>query len=182
MALDLAVGIGQIEVDRLRRDLEFGEQVADDAAIGIQDFTLQCTHTQMLERDGVLVAHGLQVTSEHAGDGLHLGLGAEGTDALDFFGQDHIVVRDVRNDEGAQLAFATFTDRAGRARRLGGQQVELTGVLLDDDLAGAHRLGREQVQSLQAAIAVGDEVDGGGEAGHRESRVQKRVVHSRLQK
>src|SRR3546814_1201504 len=66
VALDLAVGIGQIEVDRLRRDLEFGEQVADDAAIGIQDFTLQCTHTQMLERDGVLVAHRSEEhTSEH---------------------------------------------------------------------------------------------------------------------
>ena len=136
----------------------------------------------MFERDGVLVAHGLQVTSEHAGDGLHLGFRSKSTDALHFLGQHHIVVRDVGNDERAQLAFATLSHRARRARRLGGQQVQAAGVLLDDDLAGAHRLGRKQVQGFQAAVAVGDEVDGGGEAGHRETGIQKRVVHSGLQK
>ena len=75
------------------------------------------------------------------------------------------------------VALATFTHRAGRTGRAGGQQVQTTGVLLDDDLPGAHRLGREQVELLQPPIAVGQEVDGGRQAGHREAGVFKRVLH-----
>jgi hypothetical protein len=49
------------EVDGLRRDVELGVQVVERGAVGIQDHALQGAHTQVFQRDGVLVAHLLQL-------------------------------------------------------------------------------------------------------------------------
>ena len=75
----------------------------------------------MLQGDGVLVAHGLQMPRHDTGHRFHLGLGTESANALDFLGQHHIVVRDVRDDEGAHLALATGTDGTRRTGRQGRQ-------------------------------------------------------------
>jgi hypothetical protein len=131
----------------------------------------------VFESDRVLVAHRVQVPRHHATDRLHLGLGTKCAQALDLLGQDHVIVRDVRNDERANTALTTLADRAGATGGPGGQQAELAGVLLDDDLPRPHRFGREQVELFQAAVAVGQEVDSGGEAGHREARCFEGVLH-----
>ena len=178
-SLDLPV-VGRrrkLEGHRLRSDVELVEQIDELTAISVEDLALERTHAQMLQGDRVLVAHGLQMAGHDTADGFHFGFGTEGAQSLHFLGQHHVVVGDVRDHEGAQVALATFTHRAGRTGRAGGQQVQTTGVLLDDDLPGAHRLGREQVELLQPPIAVGQEVDGGRQAGHREAGVFKRVLH-----
>ena len=177
VALDVAVGVGKIEVDRRLGEAELGVEVVDGAAVGIEDLALECPHAQVFQGDGVLVAHGFQVACHHAGNRLHLRLRAEGADALDFLGQHDVVVRDVGDDEGAQGARAALAHGARRARRFRRQQVQPPGVLLDDDLPGAHRLGRKETQLLDAAVAVGDEVDGRGEARHREAGVVERILH-----
>ena len=125
----------------------------------------------------MLVAHGLQMTGQHPGDTLGLGLRAEAADALHLLGQHHVIVRDVRHDEGAHRPLAALADGAGRAGRQGGQQVQHPVHLLDHHLARAHRLDREEPQGLQPPVAVGDEVDGGGERGHRKGGIGKRVLH-----
>ena len=182
LVADVSFGIRQPQRHCGGIDLELVVEVVDGRTIGIQDLTLQRTHAQVFQRDRMLVAHGFQVTGQHTGDGFQLGLGAEGADALDFLGQHHVVVRNVRNDEGAHLALATGADRTGRAGRHGGQQVQDTVAFFDDDLAKAGRLGREQVQVFQAAVAVGHEIDGGGEVGHVEGRIVEDVLHVWLQK
>ena len=175
--LDNELGPYLLEGHRLLGDIEGIEQVVEHGTVGVEDDALERADAQVLQRDGVLVAHGLQVTSEHAGDGFHLGLGAEGTDALDLFGQDHIVVRDVRNDEGAHGALATCANRAGRPWRHRGQQVEHPVLLFDDDLPGTHGFGRKQVECFHATVAVGNDIDGRRECRHRESRGVEHIVH-----
>ena len=86
VALDVAVGVRQIKVDRRLGKAELGIEVVDGAAVGIEDLALERTHAQVFQGDGVLVAHGFQVTRHHAGNRLHLGFGAEGTDALHLLG------------------------------------------------------------------------------------------------
>ena len=89
----------QCEVGRFRCDIEFIEEVVEHTAVGIENHPLQCADTQMLKRDAMLVAHGLQMAGQHPSDGFDFGLRAEGTDALDFLRQHHVVVRDVGHDE-----------------------------------------------------------------------------------
>jgi hypothetical protein len=131
----------------------------------------------VLQRDGVLVAHGLQVTGDDVGDGFGFRFRTEGTQTLHFFRQHHVVVWDVRYHEGAQLALAAYANRSRRTRWQGGQQVEYAVHLLHDDLALTHGLGRHQVQFFQSPIAVGQDVDGGGERCHRERRIAEGIVH-----
>lgn len=61
----------------------------------------------------MLVTHGLQMTGHDTANGFHLSFGTKGAQALHFFRQHHVVVRDVRDHEGTQVALATFTDGAG---------------------------------------------------------------------
>jgi hypothetical protein len=131
----------------------------------------------VLQRDGVLVAHRLQMPGHHAGDGLDLGLAAEGPHALDFFGQHDVVVGDVRHDERAQRALAAPPDRAGGPGRQRRQEIQHAIAFLDEDLALAHRLDREEVQRFEASVAVRQQVDRRGQGGHREGRRMERVVH-----
>jgi hypothetical protein len=139
--------------------------------------TLERTHAQVLKRDRMLVAHRLQMACDHARDGLGFRFRTEGADALHFFGQHHVVVRDVRHNERAQLALAAYTDRAGRTRRQRGQQVEHAVHFLDDDLALTHRLRWHQAQFFQTPVAVGQDVDGGGQRRHRKRWVLEDVLH-----
>ena len=125
----------------------------------------------------MLVAHGLQMPRHDTGHGLHLGFRAKGTNALNFLGQHHIVVRDVGNDEGAHGALATCANRAGRPWRHRGQQVEHPVLLFDDDLPGTHGFGRKQVECFHATVAVGNDIDGRRECRHRESRGVEHIVH-----
>jgi hypothetical protein len=69
--------------------------------------------------------------------------------ALDFLGQHHVVVRDVGHDEGAHLALVALPTVPGcpPASR---QQVQHAVLLLDEDLAEAHRLDRKQVELTPA--------------------------------
>jgi hypothetical protein len=117
MPLDVAVGIGQIEANRFLRQAELAVEVVDGAAVGIEDLALEGAHAQMLQGDRMLVAHGLQMPCHHAGRWRPSRFQSQGTDALDFLGQHDIVVRDVGDDEGAQLAGATLTDGARRTDR-----------------------------------------------------------------
>ena len=81
------------------------------------------------------------------------------------------------NHKGANLAFATGADRTGRARRHGGQQVEHAVLFFHNDLASAHRFDRKEVQSLHAAVAIGDDVDGRGQRCHRKRGGIEGIVH-----
>lgn len=58
-----------------------------------------------------------------------------------------------------------------------GSKVEHAVHLLDDDLALAHRFGRHQAEILDAAIAVGENVDGRSERRHRERGIGEWVLH-----
>ena len=143
---DVGAVRGQREVDRLRRDAELVVKVVERRAVGIEDDAFEGTHAQVFQRDGVLVAHRLQMAGHDAGHGLQFGFRSEGAQPLDFLGQHHIVVRDVRHHEGTHLALVALPHRARAAHRQGRQQVQHAVLLLDEDLAEAHRLDREQVE------------------------------------
>ena len=155
LLLDVGVGVAKVEVDHLRGDAELLVQVVERGAVGVQDHALERPHAQMLEGDGVLVAHGLQMLGHHLGEGLHLGLGAEGAHALDLLGQHHVVVGDVRDGEGAKGPLAALAHGARGAHRQGRQQGQHAVLLLHRDGAEAHRLLGHQAHLLQPAVVVG---------------------------
>jgi len=113
--LDIAFGIREFEDHRIRTwNTEFVEEVVQHGAITRQNLTTQRTETQKLQRDGVFVAHGFQMGRHDAGHRLHLGFRSEGANALHLLGQDHIVVRNVRDAERTHRTFATLTDGTWR--------------------------------------------------------------------
>jgi hypothetical protein len=61
LLLHVRRSVAQIEAHHRRRDVEFVVEVVDHRAIGVEDHALERAHAQVLQRDGVLVAHGLQV-------------------------------------------------------------------------------------------------------------------------
>ena len=60
----------------------------------------------------MLGAHVVQVLGQHRCNGGKFVLGTEGAQARDFFGQHHVIVRDVWDHKAAQCAFSTNADRA----------------------------------------------------------------------
>jgi hypothetical protein len=80
----------------------------------------------------------------------------------------------ITNERTLRLPRAPTVPGHRRQRR---QQVEHAVLLFHDDLARAHRLHGEEIERLEAPIAVGDDVDGGGQCRHREGRGVERVVH-----
>ena len=167
----------QSEVHYLRRDLELGIEVVDLRAIGIQDRTLQGAHAQMFQGQRMLVAHALQMTGQHGGHGLHLGLRAKGTDPLDLLREHHIIMRNVRHNEGAELPLVPKSEGTRAADRQGRQQIERAIALLDQDLATAHRFEGKQVHLVEPPVTVGQQIDGQGECGHREAGIVEWVLH-----
>ena len=176
-ALDVGVVVVKAEGNGLGLDAELGVEVVEGRAVGIEDHPLERPHAQMLQRDGVLVAHGLEVIGHDVGQRLGLVLRAEGANTLDFLGQHHVVVRDMRDVEAAELAFAALADGAGRAYGEGRQQVQNPVLLLDGDLAEAHRPRRHQHHALQPSIAVGQDVDGRGQRRHVEGGGIEGIIH-----
>nr|CUV56351.1 protein of unknown function [Ralstonia solanacearum] len=88
-------------------------------------------------------------------------------------------MRDVGDDEGAQVAPAARADRARGAGRQRRQQRQHALALLHDDLARAHGLGRKQIHLLQLAVPVRDQVDGRRHRGHLEGRIGEWILHGR---
>ncbi len=114
---DLGLVDAQLEVHHLLLNAEFLEQVVEGRAVRIEDLALERAHAQVFQGDGVLVAHRLQTLGHHVRHGFQFGLRAEAAQALDRFGQHHVVVRDVGDDERAHVAPAPRADRAGRTWR-----------------------------------------------------------------
>ncbi len=156
------------EADGLGADPELGVEVVEGGAVRVQDDALEGPHAEVLQGDGVFVPHGLEVVVHGLGQGLELGLGAEGPDALVFLGQDHVVVRDVGNGEGPDRSLPPRARGAGRSRGQGGEQVQDPVFLLHDNASGAHPAARHQVQLPDPAVVVGQDVDGPGKGHHVE--------------
>ena len=177
LLLDVGARSIQLEIDHLRRDLEQVEQVVELRAVGIEDDALERADAQVLQSDRVLVAHRLQVLGHDRCHGLHFGFRTEGADALHFFRQHHVVVRDVRNGKGAQLSLAAHTYRPGRAHRHRRQQGQDAVFFLDGHRTEAHRLGRKQAHAFHQPVVVGQDVDGSGQRRHRKRGILENVVH-----
>ena len=123
----------------------------------------------------MLGAHAGEFAGHHGDQRVFTSGQAQAPNPLDFLGQHHIVVRDVRYGKRAHRTLVGGPDGRGRTGGHGRQQAQFAFDGLDGDVALRDGLGCKQPQLADPAIGVGQHLDGGRHLGQREAAGVERI-------